>query len=101
MSQVQEASELVRLVAASDARVTLLFGNFSDVYKTSRPVGLSRSDSSTPALQTVLVPLVERVALTRRAAATRQSEELRPGVADSSDTRVEESLRQSPTHPIL
>ena len=52
MSQVQEASELVRLVAASDVRVTLLFGNFSDVYKTSRPVGLSRSvDSSTPALQ--------------------------------------------------
>jgi len=26
MTQVQEAPELVRLVAASDARVTLLFG---------------------------------------------------------------------------
>ena len=43
-------------------------------------------------------PLVGRVAPTCRAAATRRSEESRPGVADSSDTRVEESLRQSPTH---
>jgi hypothetical protein len=48
------------------------------VYKRSRPVGPSRSDSFLDTCPTVLVPLVGRVAPTRRAAATRRSERVIP-----------------------
>ena len=70
--------------------------------KTSRPVGLSRSDRL-DTCPTVLVPLVGRVAPTRRAELSDSSFRgvASRGIADSSDTRVEELLRQSPTHPIL
>ena len=48
------------------------------MYKRSRPVGPSRSDSFLDTCPTVLVPLVGRVAPTRRAAATRRSERVIP-----------------------
>ena len=99
MSQVQEASELVRLVAASDARVTVAFRTCI------RGVDPSARVAPTPRHLPYGARSARRTShpdsSPRRAAATRRSEESRPGVADSSDTRVEESLRQSPTHTIF
>ena len=91
-------SDLVRLVAASDARVTLLFGrgcirrddpSARRVAPTPRhlPYG-ARSARRT------------RVAPTCRAAATHRSRS-RVRASLTRRQRVEESLRQSPTHTIL
>ena len=81
---------MVRLVAASGARVTLLFGRIRRVDPSARVAPTPRHLPYDPTYG-ARRPLVGRVAPTCRAAATRRSEESRPGVADSRQTHESRS----------